>query len=132
MQYDLMKYARQKTWKVFVTFTLCLLCGFSAVVSLSQATQQFTGHVLDFTGAVIPATRVVVHNQATGVDAKTVTTNTGDHTVTYLIPETYDITVSKEGFAVVKKTDILLNVDQISTIDFKLQVVSNTHARSTT
>jgi hypothetical protein len=122
MQYDLMKHARQTVWKVFVTFILCLLCGFSAVVSWSQVTQQFTGHVLDSTGAVIPAARVVVHNQATGVDAKTVTTNTGDYTVTYLIPGTYDITVSKEGFAVVKKTDILLNVDQTSTIDFKLQV----------
>jgi hypothetical protein len=95
---------------------------FSAVVSWSQATQQFTGHVLDSTGAVIPAARVIVHNQATGVDVKTVSTGSGDYTVTYLIPGTYDITVSKEGFAAQKKTDILLNVDQTSTIDFKLQV----------
>jgi hypothetical protein len=122
MQYNLMKYAKHKTWKVLVTFTLSLLCAFTAVVSWSQATQQFTGHVVDPAGAVIPAAQVIVHNQATGVDTKTVTTSSGAYTVTYLIPGTYDITVSKQDFNTEKKTDILLNVDQTSTIDFKLQV----------
>jgi hypothetical protein len=91
-------------------------------VSWSQATQQFTGHVLDSAGAVIPGAQVVVHNQATGVDTRTTTTNSGDYTVTYLIPGTYDITVSKQSFRTEKKTDILLNVDQTSTIDFQLIV----------
>src|ERR1039458_2172408 len=98
MRLDLMKNAKLIASKVFFTFTLSLLFAFSAVVSWSQATQQFTGHVLDSTGAAIPAAQVVVHNQATGVDAKTVTTGSGDYTVTYLIPGTYNITVSKEGF----------------------------------
>ena len=96
-------------------FALCLLCMFSAVVSWSQSTQQFTGHVLDSTGAVIPTAQVIVRNQATGVEAKTVTTSSGDYTIPYLIPGTYEITVSKEGFATEKKTDILLNTDQAST-----------------
>jgi hypothetical protein len=95
---------------------------FSAIVSWSQATQQFTGRVLDSAGAVIPAAQVVVHNLATGVDTKTVTTSNGNYTVTYLIPGTYDITVSKQNFKTEKKTDILLNVDQTSTIDFQLSV----------
>jgi len=120
----MMKNAKPTTAKVLLTFVLSLLCAFSAVVCWSQATQQFTGHVLDATGAVIPAAQVVVHNQATGVDVKTVSTGTGDYTVTYLVPGTYDITVSKDGFAAEKKTNILLNVDQTSTIDFKLQVGS--------
>ena len=126
MQYDLMKFAKQKAWKAFVTFTLSLLCAFSAVVSWSQTTQQFTGHVLDSAGAVIPAAQVIVHNQATGVDIKTVTTSSGDYTVTYLPPGTYDITVSKAGFKTEKKTDILLNVDQTSTINFQLDVGATT------
>src|ERR1035438_4391456 len=124
MKYDLMKLAKQKAWKALGAFAFSLVFALSAVVSWSQATQQFTGHVLDSTGAVIQGAQVVVHNQATGVDTKAVTTGSGDYTVTYLIPGTYDITVSKEGFAAEKKTDILLNVDQTSTIDFKLQVGS--------
>ena len=117
-----MQYANRKTAKALWGLVLCTLCIFSTVVSWSQATQQFTGHVLDSTDAVIPAAQVIVHNQATGVDVKTVTTTSGDYTVTYLIPGTYNITVSKEGFATAMKTDILLNVDQTSTIDFNLQV----------
>ena len=117
-----MQYANRKVAKALWGLALSMLCMFSAVVSWSQATQQFTGHVLDPTGAVIPGAQVVVHNQATGVDTKTVTTGSGDYTVTYLIPGTYDITVSKGGFTAAKKTDILLNVDQTSTIDFQLSV----------
>lgn len=117
-----MQYANRKVAKVLWGLVLSMLCMFSTAVSWSQATQQFTGHVVDSAGAVIPAAQVVVHNQATGVDTKTVSTSSGDYTVTYLIPGTYTITVSKDGFATAKKTDILLNVDQTSTIDFHLSV----------
>jgi hypothetical protein len=117
-----MQYANRKGAKALWGLVLSVLCMFSAVVSWSQATQQFTGHVVDSAGAVIPAAQVVVHNQATGVDVKTVTTSSGAYTVTYLIPGTYDITVSRESFKTEKKTDILLNVDQTSTIDFQLSV----------
>jgi hypothetical protein len=122
MQYGLMQHTRQKAWKALGVFAFSLLIAFSAGVSWSQTTQQFTGHVLDSTGAVIPGAQVVVHNQATGVDVKTVSTSSGDYTVTYLIPGTYDITVSGKGFQAEKKTNILLNVDQTSTIDFQLSV----------
>lgn len=117
-----MQFANRKGTGVRWSLVLILLCLFSAVDTWSQATQQFTGNVVDSTGAVIPGAQVVVHNQATGVDTKTVTTSSGDYTVAYLIPGTYDITVSKEGFTTAQKTSILLNVDQISTIDFTLQV----------
>ncbi len=117
-----MQYANRKTSKALWGLVLSILCMFSAVVSWSQATQQFTGYVVDPTGAAIPEAQVVVHNQATGVDARTVTTSSGAYTVTYLIPGTYDIAVSKAGFTTEKKTDILLNVDQTSTIDFHLAV----------
>src|SRR5579863_3256168 len=109
MQYDLMKYAKQTVWRALGIFGFCVLCAFSAVVSWSQTTQQFTGTVADTTGAVIPAAQVVVHNQATGVDTKTVTTSSGAYTVTYLIPGTYSIAVSKEGFTTAQKTDIRLD-----------------------
>ena len=117
-----MQYRYQRVVKALWGQVLFSLCMFSAVVSWSQTTQQFTGHVLDTTGAAIPEAQVVVHNQATGVDVKTVTTNSGDYTVTYLIPGTYEITASKAGFATVKKTDILLHTDQASTIDFQLGI----------
>jgi len=99
-----------------------VLAGSSVQVSWAQATQQFTGRVMDSTGAVVPDADMLIHNQSTGVDTKTVTTGTGDYTVPYMIPGTYDITASKQGFKMQKKTNILLNVGQASTINFALQV----------
>lgn len=101
---------------------LAIFCVFSSAVSWSQATQQFTGHVLDSSGAVLPSAEVVVHNQSTGVDFKTITTSDGVYTIPYLNPGTYDITVTKEGFKTEKKTNIQLNIAQTSTIDFELGV----------
>ena len=122
MQVDRIRSARRRIGtQMFGLMLSVLLLAFGGI-GWSQATQQFTGTVVDSTGAVIPEAQVVVHNQATGVDTKTVTTSSGAYTVTYLIPGTYDISVSKEGFATAQKTDILLNIDQTSTIDFKLEV----------
>ena len=90
----------------------------------AQTTQQFTGHVFDSSGASIPGAQVVVHNEATGTDAKALTTRDGVYTVSYLIPGAYDITVTKDGFHTEQKTSITLNVDQTSTIDFTLSVGS--------
>ncbi|MDR3738579.1 MAG: carboxypeptidase regulatory-like domain-containing protein [Terracidiphilus sp.] len=84
--------------------------------------QQFTGHVFDSTGAVIAGAEVVVLNQGTGVETRTLTTGQGVYAVPYLIPGTYTVTASKAGFAPQKKTDIRLDVDQTSTIDITLQV----------
>jgi len=49
MQYDLMKFAKQKAWKGLYLHVVSAV-RFSAVVSWSQTTQQFTGHVLDSAG----------------------------------------------------------------------------------
>ena len=112
----------KRTINVIWLLVLVSVCMFSTGLSWAQATQQFTGRVVDSTGAVVPDADVLIHNQSTAVDTKTVTTGTGDYTVPYLIPGTYDIAVSKQGFKTVKKTDILLNVGQTSTISFALQV----------
>jgi hypothetical protein len=118
-----MQLANRFRSRVLILITaLCALCIFSSSVSWSQATQQFTGHVLDTSGAALPSAEVVIHNQSTGVDVKTVTTNDGVYTAPYLNPGTYDITVSKEGFKTEKKTNIQLNIAQTSTIDFELGV----------
>ena len=66
--------------KAFRCLVFLFLFMFSIVASHAQSTQQFTGHVTDSTGAVVKGAEVVVHNQATGVDTKTVTTSAGAYT----------------------------------------------------
>jgi hypothetical protein len=122
MSQNMIKNASKRAGKMFAAFALITFFSFSTNVCWSQATQQFTGHVLDPTGAVIPDAQVTIHNEATSVDAKTTTTHDGLYTVPYLTPGTYDITVTKGGFSTQQKTSIQLTVDQTSTIDFSMAV----------
>ena len=101
-----------------------VLCLFLVTKSEAQTSQQFTGHVQDGTGAVVPRATVTVHSQLTNIDIKTVTTSGGIYTVTYLNPGLYTVSVAAAGFKTEAKTDITLNVDQVSTIDFILTVGS--------
>ena len=109
-------------WKGLYCIFIFMFCAISSLTLMAQTTQQFTGHVLDSTGAVVPGAQIVVHNQNTGVDTKTVTTGAGVYTVPYLIPGTYTITAIKTGFKTENKTDILLDIDQTSTIDLHLSI----------
>ena len=109
---------RMKAWtSIVVLIVLSFFGSLLGVSAMAQVGQRFTGHVLDSTGAVIPGADVTVTNQATNVDLKARTTSAGDYSVPYVVPGTYTITVVKNGFEVEKKTDILLNTDQTSTID---------------
>ena len=111
---------------------LSIICLLVTAVSLAQAPQQFTGRVADASGAVVPGAQVDVLNQATGVDKKTVTTAQGAYAVPYLLPGTYTITVTMAGFKTEKQTDITLNVDQTSTIDFHLAIGTPTETVTVT
>ena len=109
----------RKTSRYLILLSMSI---FSIVAARAQSTQQFTGHVTDVQGATIPGAQVVVHNQATGVDTKSVTTSAGTYTVPYLQPGTYNITVTRAGFKTETKTNIRLDIEQTSTIDFPLSV----------
>jgi hypothetical protein len=104
----------------YAAMTVCiLLCLSSALFA-----QEFTGLVSDSKGAVVPKAQVIVHNQSTNGEVKTVTTATGDYTVTYLKPGVYTVSVDAPGFKSVRKTDITLQVGQTATINFRLEVGS--------
>ncbi len=125
---QLIQLLRNGKWRRFGLFA-CLLPLFLSVfvsVSWSQTTQQFNGYILDPGGAAIPSAQVSVRNVATGVIANTQTTSVGAYSLSYLTPGVYSITVSKAGFKTLIKTDITLNVDQISTINFTLPIGSQT------
>ncbi len=93
---------------------------FSTAASAQGGIQQFEGHVSDPSGAAIPGATVTIHNEATGVDVVAKTTGAGDYTAPYLKPGTYTISVKLAGFKEVSKTNIHLDVDQTSKMDFSL------------
>ncbi len=81
----------------------------------AQATSgNLTGTVYDPGGATVPGVTVVAHNDATGVDANTATTSTGEYRLPNLPVGTYTLTVEVGGFA--KSTINTINVQLNQTL----------------
>ena len=82
----------------------------------------FNGAVTDPAGAVVPGATVVARNNATGVEARTTTTSSGDYTLPYLPAGTYTIRVTAPGFRTATAENAILRVAQTMSMDIKLEV----------
>ena len=104
---------------VALLFTVLL-----AVASFGQSTSgSITGTVVDNTGATIADANVTVVNAATSL-ARTIKTNSsGVFVAPQLPPGRYDITVEKNGFKKLVKTEIILSaIEQLNAGSFTLEV----------
>ena len=84
--------------------------------------QQFTGHVTDQTGAVIPKATITAHNIDTNLNTKAMSTRSGDYTIPYLKAGNYTLSVEEKGFETAVHTGINLQVDQTATLNFVLNI----------
>ncbi len=91
-----------------------------------------TGTVTDPTGAVIPAASVEAKNAETGVVYSSVSTNTGNYTITNLPVGTYDLTVKAQGFKTYTHAKLPVSATQILREDATLQVGTSTEAVTVT
>ena len=93
------------------------------------------GTVTDASGGVVPNATVIVHNNATNIDVRTVTTgSSGEYVVTNLPAGTYTVTVQSAGFQSWTYKNVILNVAEKRTLDIQLTVgkVAETVEVSTT
>ena len=90
------------------SFTLgwCLLALVLPAISQSDR-GTLTGTVSDPQSAMIPSCEVKARNTATGAEYRTLTTATGNYTLTQLPAGTYDLTASASGFKVFIDKDFL-------------------------
>ena len=83
-----------------------------------------TGVVTDPSNAVVPDATVTVKDKATG-DTRTTTTNSaGRYVFVNVRPGTYDITITKTGFAKVSIPSDVVEVGMVSTNNVTLKVGS--------
>src|SRR5690348_1844384 len=92
-------------------------------VAFGQAsyTAQVRGVVSDQSGAVVQGANVTVTNDGTGISSTTVTNDRGLYTFTGLRPAVYTIKAEAKGFQTAERKQIVLQVDQQTTIDFSLK-----------
>ena len=100
------------------TFLLCAVAW-----AFGQAGRgSISGLVTDPTGALVPGAKVILLDRATGATQRTVTSSAGLYTFVSLNPGEYEVTASQTGFVRVALDKVIVNVDQVTEANIKLQV----------
>src|SRR5579884_812826 len=103
-------------------FLLVCLALLVAVAAAQVQNGQFTGVVVDPSGAAIPNAKVTVINQATNLTLNTTTNQSGVYTVRELPPGTYRINAEAPGFKTASNTNVTLNAGAIQRVDMKMEI----------
>jgi len=83
-------------------------------------TAQVRGVVKDQSGAMIPSATVTITNDATGIPTTAHSDANGLYILTGLRPAVYTIKADKPGFRPAEQRNVVLQVDQQTSIDFEL------------
>ncbi len=92
-----------------------------AAFGQASYTAQVRGIVTDQTGAVVQNALVTITNDGTGIATAARTNDRGLYTFTGLRPASYTIKVEAQGFQSIERKQIVLQVDQQTSIDFSLK-----------
>ena len=102
---------------------LCLALGFGASTSLGQAVYgSLVGAVTDPQGNAVAGAKVTVANIAKGTTEETTTNESGNYSVTHLIPDSYRIRVEAPGFKAYDIVSVRVDADTTVRADAALQV----------
>ena len=101
---------------------ICIL-GVGRLRGFGQAsyTAQIRGTVTDQTGAVVTNATVTITNDATNIALTARSDERGQYILTGLRPATYTIRIEREGFQAVERKNLVLQVDQQTTLNFELR-----------
>ena len=112
-----------ETARNFLSVCILLFCASS--VALAQAGRgSISGLVSDPSGAIVSGAKVTALNHATGVVLHTVTSDAGLYSFVSLTPGTYVVTASQKGFENLAEDNVLVTVDQATTVNIVLRVGS--------
>lgn len=92
------------------------------------STGSINGTVHDNSGAVIADAMVTLVNSETGVQRDTRTTDSGNYSLTEVIPGEYSLSIRKQGFSTAERKGIVLTVNQTLTFDETLALGSVTES----
>jgi Carboxypeptidase regulatory-like domain/TonB dependent receptor len=105
------------------TLLFCLLAVLY-VPCHAQQNASINGTVTDPTGAVVQGAQVTVTNTASNIVRSTVTGSAGVYILTELPPGPYNVAIQKVGFETLKFPPVTLTVQQVMTLNGKLQLGS--------
>ncbi len=105
---------------LYVMIAVCLF--FPTLLAAQGATGRIIGRVSDPTGAVLSGVKITITNQATGVSREALTNDSGDYSFVNVVPATYQATFELKGFKKNQQKDLILDVNQVMTLNSVLQI----------
>src|SRR5580692_4054707 len=102
---------------------LCLALGFGASTSMGQAVfGSIIGTVTDPQGNAVVGAKVTVTSTTKSFTYDTTTNESGNYSVTHLIPDTYKVHIESTGFQATEIANVVLNADSAATVNAQLVV----------
>jgi hypothetical protein len=86
-----------------------------------QDLARVEGVIKDETGAVIPGATIRIRSAALTIDRSAVASADGNYSIPQLRPSVYTMSVTADGFAEAKVTDVVLGVGQTRSLDIVLK-----------
>src|ERR1700687_2753749 len=111
---------RAASFLAFVSLVFSPLLSATAYAQVAGAT--LSGTVTDQSGGLVPQAAISIRNVATDITRASTTSSAGFYSVPNLLPGTYDVRVSSQGFSTHVATGVTLTVGEQQVLNFTLQV----------
>src|SRR6266849_8199608 len=116
------KMAKQISIAAMLTICICLVT-LTAQPGWGQAVYgSILGTVTDPQGAAVANAKVTVTDQRKGTTDTTTTNDSGNYSVTHLIPDVYTVRVEAPGFKASEQKDVNVSADAASNVPLQFQV----------
>jgi hypothetical protein len=103
---------------------LILLVSLASPARSQSTFGSITGTITDKSSAAVPAAKIVVTNEATGVIRRATAGTDGVYTVNDLLPGAYRLQVEAKGFSPLDRSGIVLDANRVVNIDVQMTVGS--------
>jgi hypothetical protein len=108
--------------RLLEVLSLCAICLLFVSLAFGQGGRgTINGTVQDASGALIADAQVTVKNLLTGSVTTLTTTSDGHYAAPFLPPGKYEVSVAKQGFATQTQSGVVLDTDQVSSVNFTLK-----------
>ncbi len=104
-----------------------MVCGLRAPARKRYSAAS-SGTVTDPQGAAVAGAKVTVTDKNKGTTQQTTTNDSGNYSVTHLIPDLYSVKVEAQGFKSTEQQNVTVQADAGSNVDLQLQLGATTEA----
>lgn len=98
-----------KLAKIFALAAVALLVLGTSDAALAQTSGAVVGTVADAQGATVPGANVTLISESRGTTQDTQSTGTGDFTFPSVLPDTYTVRVSVDGFKTLERRNVAVS-----------------------